>query len=713
MATYGIRHQIFYYRKSGGETYINILEKSYTGSVSQLLAADDVLTIDYDGNIDNIYKPTLGSGATIKIVATPLSMQHLFTVDAQKYIVRIYNRVENVSYMIWQGFINTDIYNESYSTPSSLRSIVTIHCNDGMSVLEDIPYTQTVGGSNYTGFSLIKDVMDDIFSKLEITFTDIISYTNIRYIDSADESINPLEYLAVNNENYYDEDGEAMSCRDVLESIYGGLGLVMSFKGDIIYIIDPVGLNISTTECIGYSISPSFFYLPTVITNYTKTLDISNDDIDWYETGQELDITQLFNKIKITYSPYSFIDSGYDFNGEDNAGNLTSYGSYTNNGITYNIYIGVTMADWVLSGGATFEGIEETAPDEEDIDFYIKQTVGGSGTFTYAFPFSNIKQDDSLMLELSMDVYVNTKHVSNIIDPAETGTDISSMYLTDIKIKVGSQWYIMESTATGYWSDTEGSCRILVRQIDATKTPYRTYTHGSWFSFLGYNITHYYYPTDESLINDSWITSYLYIPLKENDLSSALIEGSISITLGGGIVADPLPDAVLNILIKNVNISVVNTKKVKISNDSIEYSGTIDSASNMKESSLELSLTSGIGTYGCSKGAFSSVYPTDSGLNITGLTRVNSSTVYKSSELLLQNLLSQYSNPRCKLTGTLRLKEFIAQNIIFSKIFYILIQDSSHLTNVNLYIVNGTYNDREEKLEVEMVEITDSLEAIS
>jgi hypothetical protein len=704
---YSIHYQISYYRKSGGQTTINILEKDYiedsSGGITHLLAAEDPLEISFEGDVNNIYKPTIGSGATIKIMATPLSLEDLFTTDPQKFMVKIYNGNDEDSSeannLVWQGFVNTGIYTQSYSTPISLRSPITIYCNDGMILLEDLPYTQTVGGSDYIGYSTVGAVMKNIFDKLELEFLTIRTATDLEY----DGHTNLFTCLSVNNENYYDEEGLAMSCREVLESIFRGLGLIVSLKGLIIYVIDPIHLHLSELDAKEYDTHPIFGSNES-ITGFGGYLDITDGFISWYQTGQVRDIILSFNYIDITYDPYNFTERGYDFNEEGNAGNTGTYGEYTNNGVTYRVHIDITMLDWTISGTPYFEGFEEMDPDVIAVDYVIRQQTGGTGTFAYIFPFSNIQQDDNLMLELSMDIFVNTRHESNIFDPAELSTLIQEVDFANIQIKIGGYWY---NWIYQKWQDTIAYCKLIVRQYDLERIE-GYYTYNRWWTAK----PKYYAPIDASIINDTWASAILRIPIASSVVDGGgLLNGSISVIIPKEMsFTDVYPEGednnILNILIKNVNVQIVDLKKNPITNDGVLSNAVISSATSMKKSKLDIQLKNGIGSFnfrsnGVAKGAFVSNEAPIAGAVVTGLSRADS-VEYTTNKLLLQSLMGQYAEQRFKLTGQLNVKDYIAD------INFYLIKDSGHMGTKAFYIVSGTYQDREESMKVEMIELTDT-----
>jgi hypothetical protein len=714
MASYTIRYQIAYYRKSGGKTTIDILEKGYGGGVSNLLAEDDPLVIAKEGDVNNIYKPTIGSGVTIKIRATPLSLQHLFTTDPQKYMVKIYDgdseESSGADNLVWQGFINTGIYTESYSTPICLKSSITIYCNDGMVLLEDIPYTQTVGGLNYTGFDTIGNVMSNVFSKLELEFLTIKTATDLKY----ETHNNLFTALSINNENYYDESGVAMSCREVLESIFGGVGgLVIFLKGSSIYIIDPICLHTSSTRARSYDTHPTYGANEYVGQNsyFGGYLDISNKDIRWFETGSIKDIVQPFNSINIKYDPYNLTDVIYGFSKANAEGSDTSYSEITNNGITYRRYVDITMKDWDITGIYGFNAIQQIGlATVDDPMYFIEQIPSAAAAyFEYTFPLSNIKQDDNLMLELNFDVYLNTKNVTNIIEPSEAETVINTLYIDDIEIKIGNKWWNGAN-----WQGSAASTRIYIREIDAKTVD--IYKHKTWFTRRKYLGTE-----DQSRIDDRWTTIMLYIPISDAVVvATGLLNGSISIKIPKQMTtfdhADVVPETspggyatttlIHNILIKNIGFIVVDLEKISIGNEGILTNAIIDSAVYIKKSKLDFPLTNGIGPYGVSRGAFSSNEAAIVGVNITGLSRADN-VVYKTGELLLQSLMGQYGSPRSILSGSLNVKDYI------SIIDFYLIKDSTYLGAKAFYIVNGEYHDREERMVVEMIELTDIRETIT
>lgn len=705
---WGIKYRTTYKRRSNGQTVIDILEKNYSGSVTNLLADNDCLNITLDGDIDNIYQPTRGSGATIKLLVTPLTFPNiLFVTDPQKYIVKVYSDYSGGN-LIWQGFISTSYYQENYSIGGTQLTPVTLQCNDGMSVLENLPYMESSTGATYTGFVNVATVMSNIFSKLGITFSTIRTSYDLKI---ADYSYNPFLYLTVNNENFLDEKGIAKSCRWVLDSIFQPLSFSITFRGSTIYMIDPINLHVKG-KGFTYGTSPVYGYNETQ-QDLGGYLDVTGTTLSWFQTGQVLDTIQNYNQLEIKYDPYNVTEKNYDFNGtyvdasgntKTNAGNTTTYTTITNDGSTYNLYIDVTMKDWTISGIYGFEGIQKIESGSTNTtgttDYYIKQIPSVTGQYEHTFPFSQVKQDENMKLELSMDVYVNTKHATNIWSKA-AGTVVNQVKIP-ISIRIGDQWY-----TGGGWSTSFSSAQLLVRTPDTRL--WQTYAKEGilfWKRTVPINI-------DDSVVNDTWTTCKMIISMGQSGAEN-LVNGSIHIFIPKVMsLSNVKPDAaastgvIKNILINKISIQPVTAiGQLPISNDGVSTTTTLYPNDFIKKSPLSIELTNSSGTYGSSKGAFSTDQQVVQGINIKGLLRGSDPTFYDCAKLLAQSLISQYSKPRYKITANIDVKNYLLD------IEHYLIQDKKRDSSRAFYIANGVYNDPNESLSCDLIELVSTREAI-
>lgn len=677
---YAVKYRIQYKRISNSTTTIDILQDGYTGgTITELEPTDKPLEISFDGDINNIYMPTIGSGAVINFYTTPLTLLDLFTENPQEFIVKIYNGASG-SNLFWQGFVNTDIYSEDYSAANT--TLISLQCNDGMATLDKIPFYNSNSDVYYTGTTAITYILSTILNKLNITFTDIYTSNDLRI---ADYVTNFFYYLNIPQENFVDENGNPFSCRKVLDSIIGGIGLVMKFKGSNIYFIDPINLH-SPSKGKHYDLTPIIGYGESQ-SNVGGYVDISGSTLSWFETGSRLDIIPSKDIITVKYDPYNFEGSKYVFSNSRNWNTSGTFinrtGYYTNTGVTYN--------GWVNNSYLKYNGyaIKESATSVPEYGLYIGSSHVYMPYYSYVFPFSNIVQDQNLALKIKMKVYVNT-HTSENIYAEETETDIH-MVRIPIKVKVGNQYYNDGiSWITGF----------TYTYIDVVEEPYNLYY------YLG-----------SSHVNDKWNEAYKIIPLGQSTEEN-LINGNVELTIidnyynifGNYYTVYPLEDEfnVHNLIIKDVEIEIININTgERIGNEGINT--YVSKLSKVVDKKLEHNLTSGTGTFGCSRGAYKTIMQPLVGTNISGLIRSTGSTggtKYSTQQLVLQNLYSQYNEPRFRLTGVLDVKNYLLNMDL------LLVKDNRYLTNKSFYIVSGTYNDVNESMDVDMIELSNNREEI-
>jgi hypothetical protein len=446
---YNLKYTTSYKRLSNSLTTINIEERDYTGStVTELIADADPLVISTTGNVNNIYEPTIGAGATVKVLVNPLTVHNeFFTTDPQKFRVKIYNG-DSGGTLIFVGFISTGIYNEDYST-SQITPIV-LEINDGMKLLEDIPYMIDTN-TRYTGTTTIATVLNNILGKINIDFSGILTNSNL---DVATDKINPFIYLNVCNYNFYDENDLAMSCRQVLNSIFQPLGLIVSFRANTVYLIDPINLHYPE---LGRSYDMSAVSVSVYPLGGYK--DMSGTTLNYFQTGQNLDVVKPFNAVDVKYGPYTFINSLYSMNNADNhtAGSFSA-STVTFPGETNNFFwaSGITFTNWQVSGTSYLgEAVKETL--DGDAQYYLKlihnagyyidgsghsksiyvdsamgrlfgfqhthtiDAADASGSYSYVFPFSYTKEDDNISLELKVGLLINTRDFKDtLVTPASS-----------------------------------------------------------------------------------------------------------------------------------------------------------------------------------------------------------------------------------------------------------------------------------------------------
>jgi hypothetical protein len=672
--SYTTRYRIAYKRFSDASTTIDILDASYAGSITNLTAAGDPLNISFTGDINNIYAPTIGSGATLNVVSTPLTLIDLFTNDPQKYMVKIYNGGSG-SNLFWQGFVNAGIYNESYSIGSTMPSIITIQCNDGMNVLDSLYYRQSDSSTLYTGLCYIGTVLNNILGKLGITFNNVLTSNDLTLVDY---TTNFFTNLKVNNANYVNENSIPMTCREVLDSIMGGLGLSMQFKGSDIYILDPINLH-NTIKGKTYDL--------TTFTENSSTfggyLDISNKDINWYQSGSNLDIIPNVNEVDVKYDPYTFVSYSYDFN--QNASLAGGWGHITVPSEWYNNST-VSFSGWVDSSTGHCVGAKEKEFSNPTYMFRLFNTdLAKESSLTLQLSnIGGLYKDVNLSLKISLDGYFQTRENNYNIFAPVGGSQVYCYYI-QTSIKVGNQYY--KGGATGWETGQTGAWHTPIPIISCTNAQY--------------DADH-----TQSTVNDTWITGSVNVPLDNT------LDGSIGVEFciydywdtNMAVTTRHYDNPAYGILVKNLDITVINSKTGKpIENLGINKKGNLSTNLIYKSKPVEISTKNGTGTYGLSKGAFKDT----TNNNIIGIFRgTDYVNIYNTEDTILQSFISQYKEPRLKLKGDLDAKDYML-NLNMK-----LIKDTTYQGNKAFYITSGTYNDKNEYMSIEMVECANTRENI-
>lgn len=206
---------------------IEILERDYEGEAGVLHPCGNVLEITHGNIDDNELVALRGSEATLSLLCTDPGDPYLelFTTDAQRFKLRISLYQRGRYLIIWQGFLGTSGYNQSYDNPPYRVSLSAV---DGLALLDSIPYLDD-NGERYTGVDSVGTIVSRIMGKVGVTS---VKYMPMMPIRPAQEG-HTIETLGVDAKAIYSTIGESASCRSVLEALLQSLGLQIfqSFGG--------------------------------------------------------------------------------------------------------------------------------------------------------------------------------------------------------------------------------------------------------------------------------------------------------------------------------------------------------------------------------------------------------------------------------------------------------------------------------------------------
>ncbi len=205
--------------------------------------------------------PVQGSALTLRLISeSDREFVGLYTVAEGAWRVDIYRNGD----LYWRGSIDTELYEEPYSTASGY--VVEVTASDLY------PADRTDFDMTYR--HTIEDIIQHCLSCTAIAdMEQVISISTS--LPDAKESLS-LSKLYIDTANFYDEDGEPMTCREVLEEVLRPLALHLVQRNGVVHIFD---LNAA-------SVWPS-----------TEVCWVSND------ARMGVDVT--YNKVKVLLSTYS------------------------------------------------------------------------------------------------------------------------------------------------------------------------------------------------------------------------------------------------------------------------------------------------------------------------------------------------------------------------------------------------------------------------
>lgn len=235
-----------------------------------------------------------GSGASLNLVSESIfQFVDLHTDDMQGYKVKFYRDGS----LYWIGWLDSELYEENLSLfPPYPVEFTAADFN----ILERLKYRDNEENTYNDVVSMLEH-LKRCFMKLSLDFDKLyIGCTTTADGIELLESETIFHKLYIQSSNFYDEDGEPMSCREVVESIIQPFGLMMIQRDASVYIYDYNTIDsASAMKCYNFS---DLSYLGSVNVSFSlgdlKTIGfISMDSSFGYE--------EMINNVSITSSIYA------------------------------------------------------------------------------------------------------------------------------------------------------------------------------------------------------------------------------------------------------------------------------------------------------------------------------------------------------------------------------------------------------------------------
>lgn len=253
------------FRSIGGALWrVEILQEGYGGSAPGELTFPGETPLQIEWAEADKMEPVRSSAATLTIVSdSDRQYVDLYTVKVGEVRMDVYRN--NVLY--WSGSLDTELYEEPYSYGMNYNVVLTFadfaclerkkwdRDKDSIaSIAAMINVCLAASGMNYTGLVKVISTRCSVYDTLPVS----------------------LEEVFVSQENFFDEEGEASSYREVLEGILRPFALSLMQKAGKVYIYD---LNaLSGREAM---------------------------QVTWDDEDAVLSVDNVYNNVKVTFSAYA------------------------------------------------------------------------------------------------------------------------------------------------------------------------------------------------------------------------------------------------------------------------------------------------------------------------------------------------------------------------------------------------------------------------
>lgn len=284
----------YYHEFIGADDMLNRFEILTKSNVQSILAEASAEPFSIEYINAKKFEPVRGSQATIEFISEAIfQFVDLHTDDMQKFLVKFYR----AGRMYWLGWLDSELYNEQLSaTPPYPVEFAASDFN----IFERLKYRDGAG-NRYTDIVPLITHLKRCFDLLGLPFDKLyIGCSTVANDVPADAGETALHVLYMMSANFYDEDNEPMTCREVVENILRPFGLMMVQKDANVFIYDynTVKLGLPMKR---YNFS-SFAYEAEETVNFDLG---ALAEIGFRSTDSSYGFEEMINNVKITSSIYA------------------------------------------------------------------------------------------------------------------------------------------------------------------------------------------------------------------------------------------------------------------------------------------------------------------------------------------------------------------------------------------------------------------------
>lgn len=265
----------------------------------------------------------VSSTATLRVISPgDRTYEDLYSIEVGRIRLDVYRN----GVLYWSGCLDPEFYEEPYTSNSDYEVELTF---SDFGILDRLKY-------NFSGRQNCKDLLLQILRKSQISYNGLNESGMSTKVSSELGNASGLAQLDVRSDNFYDEDGEACSLKEVAEGFLRPLGLRMEQRNGVVWVYDLNGaynkFGVKKTE---WQSDDQMMGTDKVVNNAKITLSVYSDSElmsgDMVYPGEfSEDITDVTNddngvfSYYVDYAEENRVGSSWDYN-------YISFTLFTNN----------------------------------------------------------------------------------------------------------------------------------------------------------------------------------------------------------------------------------------------------------------------------------------------------------------------------------------------------------------------------------------------
>ena len=248
------------------------------GQGEEITLLSQPITIEYEG-ADDVFAPYRCSTMTVRFLQENFDEALNNTLGNNVFVTLQKEEKRSGKYKtIWQGFSTPNAYNQPFI--STVGDSFELEAQDALSSLKYIPYVKQHTNKHLT----IKDYIQLAFLQLNGLFKMCIYPT----------TPNNFLDMCIPQENWFNEDNEAMSWLQILEEICKYLGFTLTTEGQDVLLLDPHSTQYNLFEL------QSGRKFPTV--RIIEEITLNRDDVSSNDCN--ISLLPSYNKVSLTAKHY-------------------------------------------------------------------------------------------------------------------------------------------------------------------------------------------------------------------------------------------------------------------------------------------------------------------------------------------------------------------------------------------------------------------------